>query len=184
MFNWISSHNLIFPFPKLGKMGYCCFVHFRHKTLQTIGRKECHENMTCLPGHWKPKGFNLIHSYYYNSCMIPLNLASQQIIRQENMNVNSYFSLIFKLKMLSSSIHVQNLYKSIHKMNGPNFYWEGGYLCSLHVLKRMLPRPRSLVILGGHELCTNLYSLENKNLFPSGAPKDTAGKSSRCVLNT
>jgi hypothetical protein len=116
--------------------------------------------------------------------MIPLNLASQQIIRQENMNVNSYFSLIFKLKMLSSSIHVQNLYKSIHKMNGPNFYWEGGYLCSLHVLKRMLPRPRSLVILGGHELCTNLYSLENKNLFPSGAPKDTAGKSSRCVLNT
>ncbi len=116
--------------------------------------------------------------------MIPLNLTSQQIIRQENMNVNSYFSLIFKLKMLSSSIHVRNLYKNIHKMNGPNFYSEGGYLCSLPVLKKMLPHTRSLVILGGHELCTNLYSLENKNLFPSGASKDTTGESSRCVLNT
>jgi len=52
--------------------------------------------------------------------MIPLNLTSQQIIRQENMNVNFYFSLIFKLKMLFGSKHVQNLYKSIHKMNGPN----------------------------------------------------------------
>jgi hypothetical protein len=116
--------------------------------------------------------------------MIPLNLTSQQIIRQENMNVNFYFSLIFKLKMLFGSIHVQNLYKSIHKMNGSNFYWEGGYLCSLPVLKRMLPCPTSLLILGGHEPCTNLYSFENKNLFPSGAPKDTAGESSRCVLNT
>ncbi len=120
MLNWIFSHNLIFPFPKLGKMGYCCFVHSRHKTLQAIGHKKCHENMTCLPEHWKPKAVNLIHSYYYNSCMIPLNLTSQQIIRQENMNVNFYFSLIFKLKMLFGSIHVQNLYKSIHKMNGPN----------------------------------------------------------------
>ncbi len=69
-------------------------------------------------------------------------------------------------------------------MNVPNFYWDGGYLCSLPVFERMLPRPKSLVALRGHELCTNLYSFENKNLFPSGAPKDTAGESSRCVLNT
>jgi hypothetical protein len=126
--------------------------------LQAIGHKECHENMTCLHGLWKPKAFNLIHSYYYNSCMIPLNLTSQQIIQQENMNVNSYFSLILKFKMLSSSMHVWNLYKSIHKMNGPIFYWEGAYLCSLHVFIRMLPCPRSLTTLRGHEFCTNLYS--------------------------
>jgi len=86
--------------------------------------------------------------------------------------------------MLSSSIHVQNLYKSIHKMNVPNFYWEGGYLCSSPFFEKILPPPRSLVTLRGHEACTNLYSFENKNLFPSGAPKDTAGESSRCVLNT
>jgi hypothetical protein len=36
----------------------------------------------------------------------------------------------------------------------------------------------------GHEFCTSLSSFENKNLFPSGASKDTAGENRRFVLNT
>jgi hypothetical protein len=72
----------------------------------------------------------------------------------------------------------------MHKTNVLIFCWEGGYLCSLPVFERMLPRPKNVVALSGHEPCTNLYSFENKNLFPSGAPKDMAGENNRCVLNT
>jgi hypothetical protein len=48
----------------------------------------------------------------------------------------------------------------------------------------MLPRPKSLLIDDGHEACTSLFSFENKNLLPSGGPRNTIEENKICVLNT
>jgi hypothetical protein len=58
------------------------------------------------------------------------------------------------------------------------------YLCFFPVWVVKLPRPKSFFMDDGHEFCTSLSSFENKNLFPSGASKDTAGENRRFVLNT
>ncbi len=65
--------------------------------------------------------------------------------------------------------------------------WEEGlwaYLCCSPVLFIRLFWPNSFFTGDGHEFCTSLFSLANKNLFPSGAPTDTAGEKRRWVLNT
>ncbi len=59
-----------------------------------------------------------------------------------------------------------------------------GYLCSTPVLFRRLFGPNSFFVGDGNEFCTSLFSFANKNLFPSGAPTDTAGEKRRWVLNT
>jgi hypothetical protein len=45
----------------------------------------------------------------------------------------------------------------------------------------MLPRPKSLITCDGHEACTRLFSFENKNLLPSGGPKNTTGEKKTCL---
>jgi hypothetical protein len=57
-------------------------------------------------------------------------------------------------------------------------------LCSSPTLVEILLRPKSLNTGHGHEVCTKLFSFENKNLLPSGAPRNTSGENKTCVLNT
>jgi hypothetical protein len=57
------------------------------------------------------------------------------------------------------------------------------YLCSSPVLIVRACGPRSLATDGGHELWTSLFSFANKNLLPSGAPKEMVRQKRRWVLN-
>jgi len=57
-------------------------------------------------------------------------------------------------------------------------------LCSFPTLVAMLLRPKSLSVGDGIVACTRLFSFENKNLLPSGGPRNTSGENKRCVLNT
>jgi hypothetical protein len=43
-------------------------------------------------------------------------------------------------------------------------------------LVAMLLRPKSLSVGDGHEVCTRLFSFENKNLLPLGGPKTLVEK--------
>jgi hypothetical protein len=60
----------------------------------------------------------------------------------------------------------------------------GIYLCSSPDLFAILCCPRRFFIGDGHDRTESLFSFANKNLFPSGAPTDTAGENRIWVLNT
>jgi hypothetical protein len=60
----------------------------------------------------------------------------------------------------------------------------GIYLCSSPDLVAILCCPRRFFIGDGHDWIKSLFSFANKNLFPSGAPTDTAGENRIWVLNT